>query len=166
MEPKLLWGLGLLAASILLLVLEIFIPSAGIIAFIAAACGVAGVISLFLYDTAWGVSGLLTMLVAGPGVFFWGLSLWRHTPIGRKLIGDADEETVLAQRQAEENARLEQQRMVGLEGVAATDLRPVGVVLINGQRHDALAEMSLIAAGTKVKVTVVEGRQIKVRAIT
>lgn len=166
MEPKLLWGLGLLAASILLLVLEIFIPSAGVIAFLAAACGLAGVISLFLYDTLWGVSGLLTVLIAGPGVFFWGLSIWRHTPLGRKLIGDTDEEAILAQRAAEEQSKLDQQRMVGMEGVAATDLRPVGVVIINGQRHDALSEMSLIAAGTRVRVTVVENAQIKVRPIT
>jgi len=166
MESKLLWGLGLIAASILLLVLEIFIPSAGVISFIAAGCGIAGVVSLFLYDTTWGVAGLLTLLITGPGVFFWGLSIWRHTPLGRKLIGDTDEETALAQRQAEEKAKLEQQRMVGQEGVAATDLRPVGVVIINGQRYDALSEMSLIAAGTKVKVTIVEGNQIKVRAIT
>ncbi len=166
MEPKLLWGLGLLAASILLLVLEIFVPSAGVIAFIAAACGLAGVISLFVYDTAWGVAGLLTMLIAGPGTFFWGLSLWRHTPLGRKIIGETDEEAVLAQRRAEEEAKLAQQRMVGQEGVAATDLRPVGVVIIDGQRYDALSEMSLIATGTKVRVTVVEGNQIKVRAIS
>lgn len=165
MEPKLLWGLGLLAASILLLVLEIFIPSAGVISFIAAGCAVVGVVSLFLYDAVWGVAGLLTMLIAGPGVFFWGLSLWRHTPIGRKIIGETDEEAVLAQRRAEEEAKLALQRMVGTEGIAATDLRPVGVVIINGQRYDALSEMSLIAAGTKVRVTVVDGNQIKVRAV-
>lgn len=165
MEPKLLWGLALLGASILLLVLEVFVPSAGAILFTGSAVGIAGVVCLWLFDPVWGALSLVFMLVAGPAIFFYGLSLWRHTPMGRKMIGEPSDEEQERRRAAERREIDERLRMVGVEGTAATDLRPVGVVIINGTRHDALAELGLIPAGTRVKVTVVENNQLKVRAV-
>ena len=47
--------------------------------------------------------------------------------------------------------------------MTVTGLRPVGVVKINGQRVDALAEGGVIAANTPVLVTDVYDNQIKVR---
>lgn len=165
MESKLVWGLGLLAASILLMIVEIFVPSAGAIAFVAVTVGIAGIVTLWIHDPWWGFISLLVMLVLAPTIFFYGLSIWRHTPIGRRVIGEPSEEETEKQRIAEEKARDERLKLLGSEGVAATDLRPVGVVMINGQRHDALSESVLIPAGSKVKVTVVELNQLKVRAI-
>jgi len=164
-EPKLFWGLGLIGASILLLVLEIFVPSGGAILFTACAVGIAGVVCLWLVEPLWGVLGILFMLVAGPGIFFYGLSLWQHTPIGRKMIGEPSEEELQRRRLAEQSEREQQMKLVGAEGMAATDLRPVGVVIINGKRYDALAELGIIASGSRVKVTVIEGTQLKVRAV-
>jgi membrane-bound serine protease (ClpP class) len=164
-EPKLFWGLGLLGASVLLLVLEIFVPSGGAILFTACGVGLAGVVCLWMVDPVWGALALAFLVVAGPGIFFYGLSLWRHTPMGRKMIGEPSDEEQEKRRQDELRAHDEQVRMVGMEGTAATDLRPVGVVLINGKRYDALAELGLIPAGSRVRVTVVEGTQVKVRAV-
>ncbi|MHC5009117.1 MAG: NfeD family protein [Planctomycetota bacterium] len=47
-----------------------------------------------------------------------------------------------------------------------TDLRPVGVVKIDGQRIDALAESGIVEAETPVVVTDVYDNQIKVRPRT
>jgi membrane-bound serine protease (ClpP class) len=164
-DEKLIWGLGLLGAAVLLLVLEVFVPSGGAILFTACAVGVAGVVCMWMADPLWGVLSLVFMVIAGPTVFFYGLSLWRHTPLGRKMIGELTEEEVEKRRLEELHARDEQLKLVGVEGTAATDLRPVGVVLINGKRYDALAELGLIPAGTRVRVTVVESNQLKVRAV-
>ena len=164
-DEKLIWGLGLMGASVLLLILEIFVPSGGAILFTACAVGVAGVVCLWLVDPLWGVLSLIFMVLAGPSIFFYGLSLWRHTPLGRKMIGALSDEEQEKHRLEELHARDEQLRLVGAEGTAATDLRPVGVVLINGKRYDALAELGLIPAGSRVRVTVVESNQLKVRAI-
>ncbi len=164
-EPKLFWGLGLIGASVLLMVLEIFVPSGGAILFTACAVGIAGVVCLWLVEPLWGVLGLVFLVVAGPGIFFYGLSLWRHTPIGRRMIGEPSEEELEKRRQAELAEREQQLKLVGTEGQAATDLRPVGVVIINGKRYDALAELGIIPAGSRVRVTVIEGTQLKVRAV-
>ncbi|MBL8759125.1 MAG: hypothetical protein JNK35_11930, partial [Phycisphaerae bacterium] len=50
MEPLLLWGLGLLAASLLIVVIELFLPSAGVLALVATAVAIAGVVCLFRHD--------------------------------------------------------------------------------------------------------------------
>ena len=165
MEPLLIWGLALLAAAALLLVIEIFVPSAGVIAVTAAAVAIAGVVCLWRYETTWGIIGLIAVLIGGPGIFFYGLSIWRHTPIGRRMIGELTEEEQQELRRLEEKERDQRLALLGAEGIAVTDLRPVGVVVINGQRHDALSESVLIPAGTKVRVTIVESNQVKVRPV-
>ena len=165
MESLLFWGLGLLAVALMLIAIEIFVPSAGVIAFVATGVALAGIVCLFRYDPLWGVGGTLSMLVAGPGIAIYGLQLWRHTPVGRRMIGELSEEQIEAARLAEKREIDARLAMIGREGSAATDLRPVGIVMIDGKRYDALAEAGIIAAGAKVRVTVVEGAQLKVRAV-
>ena len=162
-EALLLWGLGLLAASLLLMVLELFIPSGGLIAITAAGCAVAGVVCLFRVSTVWGVVGVLTIVVLGPTVMSFAFKVWPHTPIGRKMLGERPPEQVEAERRAEEEERQRRLALLGMEGIVLSDLRPVGVVEINGQRYDALSEESLIRAGQRVRVSIVEPNQIKVR---
>jgi membrane-bound serine protease (ClpP class) len=51
------------------------------------------------------------------------------------------------------------------EGVAKTDLRPAGVVLVDGQRVDVVTEGAMIEVGARVKVVAVEGNRIVVRRV-
>jgi hypothetical protein len=46
--------------------------------------------------------------------------------------------------------RLERERWIGREGVAATDLRPYGKVLFGGESVDARTEQAVILAGRPV----------------
>lgn len=163
-EGLLLLGLGLIAASLLLIVVEVFVPSGGLIAITAGIAALVGVISLFRYDPWWGLMGLIALMVIGPAALGFALKVWPNTPLGRKmLLGDTTEDQLEAQRQQERSERDALQALVGAEGVAMTDLRPVGAVRIDGTRYDALAEVGVIAAGTNVRVTKVEFNQIKVR---
>lgn len=165
MEPMLLWGLGLLAAAVLLLLLDVFVPSGGMLALTSVATAAVGVVCLWRHSTTWGLIGVLVVAVLGPAIMIFGLNVWQHTPLGRRMIGAPTEDELAARAIEEEKQRAERLALLGAEGVALTDLRPVGVVQINGQRHDALSEASRIATGTRVRVTVVESNQIKVRPI-
>jgi len=160
------WGLGLLAASLLLVVIEVFVPSGGIISFLAMGTAAAGVYCLFRVSPTWGIIGILCVIILGPAAFAFALRVWPSTPMGKKMMGEKTPAQVEAERLAELKERERLTAMIGAEGVVLTDLRPVGVVQIGTQRMDALAESSFIRAGTKVRVTVVEPNQIKVRAIT
>lgn len=164
-DTYLIWGLVLLGVGVLLLVVEVFVPSAGLIAMAAAVCSIAGIISLFNYETIWGFIGILTMVVLGPAAFAFALKVWPSTSLGRKMMGEKSAEEVEADRLAADEERQRWQALLGAEGVALTDLRPVGIVRIEDQRYDALAETTMITRGQRVKVTVVDGTQVKVRAI-
>lgn len=164
-EELLYWGLGLLAASLLLIVVEVFIPSGGLIALVSTGCGVAGIVCLFKVGTLWGLAGLGTMVVLGPSSFAFALKIWPSTPMGRRMLGEKDPEQVEAERLAALKERERYLGMVGAEGMAMTDLRPVGVVRIDGERFDALSESGFIPVGSKVRITLAEPSQIKVRRI-
>jgi len=164
-QAYLIWGLALLAVGVLLVIVEVFIPSAGVIAFTAAACSLAGIVALFKYDTTWGFIGILSVMVLGPTAFGFAMKVWPSTPMGRRMMGAKSPEELETDRLAAEEERKRWLSLLGAEGVALTDLRPVGVVRIDGRRYDALAETTMITKGQKIRVTILEDNQIKVRAI-
>jgi membrane-bound serine protease (ClpP class) len=55
--------------------------------------------------------------------------------------------------------------LVGLEGVAATDLRPAGAVTIAGKRYDVVSEAEFIERGARVRVLAHEGYRIVVQEV-
>ena len=164
-EELLFWGLGLLAASLLLVIIEVFVPSSGLIAITAAGCAVVGLVFLFRYQLAWGVSGTLTILVLGPTAFGFALRVWPSTPMGRRMLGAKTPEEEEADRLAALKERQKQQSLVGAEGMVLSDLRPVGMIQVDGARMEALSETGLIRAGAKVRITAIESNQIKVRTV-
>ena len=160
-ESYLPWGIALIAASIVLIFVEVFIPSGGLIAVSAAISACTGIIFLFIYDQTWGFIGLGATLVLGPMALTLAFKAFPHTPIGKRLI--LGTRNLDPERVAEQHDALT--ALLDAEGEAITDLRPVGVVRIEGKRHDALAEGPMIEAGSRIRVVVVEANQIKVRKI-
>lgn len=165
MDDLLLWGLILLGASAALMVLELVVPSGGALGFVAAGAAIAGVVCLWNYDTQWGVGSLLGVVVLGPAIVIFGLRMYPYTPMGRRMIGMPSDEEVLARREQEEAVRRERRALVGKEGIVRTECRPIGTVEVEGKRYDALSETVLIRAGVRVRVTAVEGNELKVRPV-
>lgn len=159
MEALLIWGLVLLAIALAIVVIDLFVPTAGILAVAALAFAVAGVICLFKYDTTWGIIGMLAVIVGGPSLFVFGFKIMPHTPMGRKLILGADEP------EPKPPAANPDEALVGSEAVVVSDLRPIGVVRIGNRKFEAASETTLIRAGQTVRVTSVEGLNLKVRAV-
>lgn len=168
-ESYLIWGIGLLAAALLLIVLEAFIPSAGMIGLLAGAVAIAGIVCLFQVSVVWGIIGIVVFLGLGGVGFMFALSVMPNTPLGRRLVhGDDapsapdrdDDDAPPPTLDASELAHL-----VGQEGEVVTDLRPVGAVRIAGGRQQAISEVSYIRAGTRVRVTSVEGNTLRVRPL-
>lgn len=147
----LLLGLGLLAAALLLVVAELFIPSGGLIALGAGAAAIAGIVVLFRFDTVWGFIGIGLVMIGTPVTLNFALKIWPTTPVGKRmLMGEMTEERLEAKQTAEREARERRRALVGAEGETLSPLRPVGIVQIGGQR---------------VKVTAVTDNHLKVRAI-
>lgn len=163
-DAMLIWGLALLGIAAILLVVEVFVPSAGVIASISGISALAGVIILWMHDTAWGLAGLLVTLVLGPTMLYWAFKMMPHTPMGRAILGGRPDEELDAREMSEHERLMSRKALVGLHGIALTDLRPIGDVEIEGQHIEALAEMGWIEAGSPVVVTHADGLEIKVRA--
>ncbi|MEO1715632.1 MAG: NfeD family protein [Planctomycetota bacterium] len=169
MEPMLVWGLSLIAVAVLLIVIEMFIPSGGIIALTAGVVGVSGVVCLFLTDrnpVLWGSLGILTLVVLFPASFFLWVKLLPTTSWGQALLGErpAAERQTLAEKEQEQRDGM--RALVGEQGVAMTPLRPVGTVEVNGARYDALAEGVAIERGDAIRVTGADLTQLRVRPST
>ncbi|MFK7760384.1 MAG: NfeD family protein [Phycisphaerales bacterium] len=164
MDTLLMAGIGLILLAALLMVIEAFVPSGGIIGVAAGVVAIAGVVLLFRYDPTWGVIGLLVSVILGPMIFFWSLKMLPNTPMGKVMFGDSDED--IAAKRDHDNSHWREERNALMEqtGTALTDLHPVGIVQINDKRHDAIAKGPIIDKGTPIRVVSVTGMQIEVRA--
>lgn len=162
----LMWGLGLLALSLVLVGVEVFVPSGGVIGVVAFVCAIAGVVMFWRVSWMWGLSSLLAVMVLGPVCISYGLRVLPYTPMGRHLVlSDRPEDTESrAARQAEE-AQAER-ALIGATGSAVTDLRPVGMAEIEGSRIEVMAVGGVIDAGEAVRVVDVEGNRVRVRRAT
>lgn len=169
MDPMLIWGLGLLALSVLILVIEIFVPSGGVLAITSGVVGIAGIVCLFMMKeqgVLWGSSGILMMLIIFPSAFAFWAKVFPNTSFGQKMIGALSEEELSQREQLEREAQESLEALVGRQGVAKSALRPVGTIEIDEERYEALAEGVAIEAGQKVRVSSIVDAKIKVRPVT
>lgn len=168
MDPMLVWGLGLLAAAVVLLLIEIVVPSGGIIALVSGVVGIAGIVCLFMMKedgTLWGIAGTLMLLIVFPSSFAVWMKVMPNTAVGRRMLGIMDEDEVQREREHERAELDELMALIGMEGVARSPLRPVGSIEIEGKSYQALAEGVAIERGQRVRVTQIVNAQIKVRPV-
>lgn len=158
-----IWATVLIAIALLLLLVEMFVPSGGIISIFAALALIGGLVCLFMISLATGVIGMLVTLIVLPVLIVTGIKTMPKTPIGRKVfLNESQESGVISY---DPNVSRSGEELVGQEGVAETELRPVGTVRFDGKRIECFAEGGIILRGAHVKVTRVQGMEIKVRPL-
>jgi membrane-bound ClpP family serine protease len=163
METLLYWGIGLLALAVVLLVVEVFVPTGGFIGVTATCLAIAGCICLFKVDWRWGAFGLLAIGVIGPTIVYLGLQVFPSTPMGRKILNLPPEYDPESGPPPSPAAEFE--ALIDAEGSALTDLRPGGFVRLEHKRVAAMSEISFIPAGTRVRVTGADGMGVRVRPV-
>ena len=161
MSP-LIWAILILVLGLVLLLLELFIPSAGLLSFLATTALVASVVTVFRYHgMALGAVYLATVfgLLAMLGAFF--VRWWPVTPIGRRILN-------LPRRGSRNDANAgdktdARNSLVGQLGRAKTKMLPSGAIEIGGRTYDAVSEGVPIEPGQTVKVIETRGNRIVVR---
>jgi membrane-bound ClpP family serine protease len=164
MESLLLLGITLILAGVLLIVLEVFVPSAGILSILAIGCIVAGNVFLFRFEPFWGWIGVLGSCVLAPTALWGAMTILPNTKLGREMMGPSGEEIAEQVREVQQQHMAERSPLLDKTGEALTDMRPSGTVLIEGERVDAIAVGGIIDRGAAVRVTHVDGLTIEVRA--
>lgn len=165
MESLLIWGVMLVAGALLVMALDIFVPTGGVLLTLAGVSAVAGVVCLFRHSAVAGVTGALTVVVLAPSIAVFGLKIWPSTPMGRRIIGIPTEEEEAKARAEQEAEERQRTALIGAVGRVVVDLRPVGMVEIGGKRYDAKSDTFFVAAGSEVRVTGMEGNELRVRQV-
>jgi len=164
MDSLWLWFLFLLGASALFFVLEILIPSAGILGTLSLLALGGAIITLFAINTTYGLIGVVAALFLVPAAFALALKLFPHTPIGKRLILNPPpdlNEPVHYTSTGEDNY----DDLLHAEGTVISTLRPVGMVQFGPRKVECLAEPGPVEPGTQVKVVAVRGFEVKVRPV-
>lgn len=168
MGPSLQMAVLLLLAGLLVLVLELFLPSAGTLFLVAMTCILASVVVAFLVSTLLGVVFLVVVCILAvvlPGL---GLEIWKRSPIGRRMMlgvpGPAASAGVVTVG-SDPPAGFDPQSLRGAVGKTLTPLRPSGMTEFGGRRVDTVAEGVMIGRGEYVRVIEVHGRRVVVRKI-
>ena len=155
------WALLLLLGGLLIVALELFVPSAGMLGIIAAALIIGGITVGFVDSLSTGAMMLMIAVVALPvllGVMF---KIWPHTPLGKRiLLKDLKPEDVLPQKS---HYKKRNQSLVGQLGVAQTKMLPSGIVLVDGEKYDAISEGFAVEQGDAIKIVDVREHRIYVQ---
>src|SRR5688572_23381349 len=147
-QAYLLWGFLLLGVALVLLFLELFVPSGGLIGVLAGVVAIGSVIAFFRYDTTWGLVAAGSYVVLGPILGVFAFKMWLNSPLARNMIlgdsntndgGYVDDDSAMSLEHARQERLAQLRQLIGAHGAAVTSLRPVGTVRINGQRIDAMA---------------------------
>jgi membrane-bound serine protease (ClpP class) len=154
-------AIGLAAAGVLALILEVFVPAAGII-------GIAGIGSIIAsvviaYQRLGNLIGsiyLAVVLVMVPVFIVLYFRFFPRSPVGRWLISQDRQEPEKGYSSFTPEKYTD---LIGKEGIALTILRPVGMVRIDGQKFSAVTGGEFIDKDETVKVVKVEGSRVVVR---
>jgi membrane-bound serine protease (ClpP class) len=140
-------------AGLIFLLLEVFIPSGGILGVLALGSAAFGIYGLFYQGNALlgvgaiGGTSIAVILGIRFGLrrlsFKGSLSATTNTSVDERIEG-----------------------LVGKQGITVTSLRPAGVAMIEGQRVDVVSAGSFVGKDVPVCVVDTSGNRVVVRVVT
>jgi membrane-bound ClpP family serine protease len=157
----LLFAVFLYVLCAVLIVAEVFIPSAGLLSILATVCVAGGVAIFFHHSAIAGWVGVVVALVMVPTLLVVAYRILPNTRFGRRVIlappvrerGDAIADTPVLVK------------LLGQTGRVLSTMRPVGMCGFDGQRIECVAESGYVPKDRKVQVIRVEGTQVTVRVV-
>jgi membrane-bound serine protease (ClpP class) len=155
----LIFAIVLLGLGFCLVVLEVFVPSGGILSILAVGSVAGGIYLAFQESATAGGIFIATAAVGLPILIYEMLKLFPKTSVGRRVIlsGPSSHEEVAT------SSELKLKKLEGKMGTAKSRLRPSGVAEFEGERVDVVTEGMIIEPGTRLKVIEVKGNRVVVR---
>ncbi len=156
-----IWVAVLLLVGLAVMMLEVFIPSGGILGFVSVAAILTAVGTAFLeLGVIPGMTVLAITVLAIPTVLSLAFRWFPETPLGRRVLPPPpDPSDVLPGA----TRRRQLREFVGRGGHAVGELLPWGTVEIGDLVVEAMSESGPISAGTAVEVVGVQGMSLVVR---
>jgi membrane-bound serine protease (ClpP class) len=158
--PDIAWAILLLVLGCVLVVLEVFIPSGGVISILA---GIALITSILIASWEGPTTGPATGFVfaaitvfAVPTLVALAFKYWPKTRFGKAFLGELPSEDEVLPHDP-------RRALLGRVGVARTKMLPSGAVEVDGQMIDAVSQGQAIEPGTYVVVAEVRANRVVVR---
>jgi len=162
-DTSLVLGFVFVGVAVFFFLLELLVPSGGILGLLSALAAIASVAAMFTYDTLWGVATLASFVVLGPLAIWFAIRLWTQSPLARKMILQATESEPNPEDGVPPEMSGPLDPLVGRDGTSVTPLRPVGFVRIDGRRIDAVADFGIIESDRPIVVVGVGDNAVRVR---
>ncbi|MEQ8787315.1 MAG: NfeD family protein [Pirellulaceae bacterium] len=153
------WALLLLLLGLVLMILEVFIPSGGVLGVISALAILGAVVIAFTSSMRNGSLVLGLTALGVPLVMYLAVRYWPQTPLGRLILirlPKSDREILPEHEHGDLKA------MIGRIGQAKSKMLPSGLVRIDGRSFDAVSRGMAIDPGETVKVVGVRLNRIVV----
>jgi membrane-bound ClpP family serine protease len=162
MDP-LIWAGILLLLGLMLVMLEVFVPTGGLLGFLSLTAILSGIgLAFNKGGLAYGFGFLIATAVALPIVLGLAFRWLPGTAIGRRLLPAVPmSKDVLPD--SEERRAL--RALVGKIGRAKSTMLPSGAVTVDGRTFDAVSEGLPIEPGQPVRVIEVRGNRVVVRPV-
>jgi membrane-bound serine protease (ClpP class) len=150
------WGL-----SVFFAVLEIFIPSGGILAFLSVTTLLTSIVLAFQCSPVFGGMYMFGVAISIPIFLWFAFKIWPQTIMGRRILLQPEEDPALQP----DPELLALKLLVGKQGVARSKMMLSGLIEINGKRLNAISESESLEPNDPIIVTSVNGINILVRKI-
>ena len=151
----------LIAAALVLIVVEILTPTFGTLGLLAVVALAGAVWQAFTLSSAAGWGVLIGIVLLMPAYLVLLVRWLPRTSLGRRGVFLGKVESVVGEGTPEARTH---ESLLGKTGRAETALRPSGAVRIDGRRVPASAESGMIDRGQWVRVVRAGGMNVVVRA--
>jgi membrane-bound serine protease (ClpP class) len=158
------WVAALFLVGIGVMILEVFVPSGGVLAFVSLAAIIAAIATAFLELGPGAGTGMIALSVAVvPAIIGLAFRWFPETPLGRRVLPPPPQpDDVVPDAPRRQRAR----DLIGQAGRTTIDLLPWGTVAIGTETLDGVSEGGPIDAGTEVVVVAAQGAAVVVRPLS
>ncbi|MDA8967986.1 NfeD family protein [bacterium] len=161
---NLVYSLVALLVFYIVLVGEFLLPTGGLLGAMAAAALITSVVLAFKSSTAAGICVSCFIAITSPFFIMFLIRIWPNTPVGKRMLNLKRGQTTQPPcKTTSGGTPLDQ--LIGQTGTAKTNLLPSGLVLINGEKIDAVSTGMPIDAGTQILVVKTETGHVQVREL-
>lgn len=165
-NPDFFWALvvlGLFIFGLVLFFLEVFvIPGVGVAALLSFAAIVGSIVICFYkFSPLISLAFFMISLIVVSGMMFWVVAIFPKTRFSDGIIHKGKMESGKNMGSVPDYSDL-----LGQEGEVILECRPVGKARFGNRKVDVTADGQMLAKGTRIRVTQVEGNDIRVEEVS
>ena len=155
------WTFLCFGLAFVVAVMEIFLPSGGLLAVLAIGLLIASIVLSFDTSLAFGCLYTFCVCLFIP-IFLWAaLRIWPNTWVGRQILLTPEEDPALVPDEQQDFLK----QLVGKHGLAKSKMLLGGLIEIEGVQYSAVSDVETIESGEPVCVLRIEGASIIVRKL-